>query len=43
MDEMQRLRAAYDHVKEGPEFLPDERVCWLDLRAAAEKVPERFG
>lgn len=43
MDEMQRLRAAFDRVKEFPEFLPNERVYWLELRAAAEKVLERHG
>ncbi len=43
MDEMQQLRAAYDRVKEFPEFLPNERVYWLELRAAVEKVLERHG
>jgi hypothetical protein len=43
MDEMERLRRAFDRVKEFPEFLPDERVHWLELRAAVEKVLERLG
>ncbi len=41
MEEMERLRQAFEQVKEIPEFLPNERVHWLDLRAAAEKVLER--
>lgn len=41
MEEMERLRQAFDQVKEFPEFLPNERVHWLDLRAAVEKVLER--
>lgn len=36
------MRAAFDRVKAFPEFLPDERVHWLELRAAVEKVLERF-
>lgn len=43
MDEMERLRIAFDRVKEFPEFLPNERVYWLELRAAVEKVLERHG
>ena len=43
LEEIQRLRAAFDRVKEFPEFLPDERVHWLELRAAVEKLLERFG
>jgi len=38
-----RLRAAFDRLKEFPEFLPNERVYWLELRAAVEKVLERHG
>lgn len=41
MDDWDRLRAAFDRVKEFPEFKPDERVHWLELRAAVEKVLER--
>jgi len=43
MDEMGQLRAAFDRLKEFPEFLPDERVHWLALRAAVEKVLEKYG
>jgi hypothetical protein len=42
-NDMQRLRIAFDRVKEFPEFLLNERVYWLDLRAAVEKVLERHG
>lgn len=42
-EDMERLRAAFDRVKEFPELLPDERVRWLELRAAVEKVLERRG
>lgn len=38
-----RLRAAFDRVKEFPEFKPDERVRWLELRAAVEQLLERHG
>ena len=41
MDEWERLRSAFDRVKEFPEFQPDERARWLDLRQAVEKVLER--
>lgn len=37
---MARLQAAFDRVKDRPEFLPDERARWLDLRQAVEKVLE---
>lgn len=43
MDEFERLRVAFDRVKEFPEFKPHERVLWLELRAAVEKVLERHG
>jgi len=43
MEEMDRLRQAFDRVKEFPEFLPNERVYWLELRVAVEKVLERHG
>lgn len=39
--EWENLRAAFDRVKEFPEFQPDERARWLDLRQAVEKVLER--
>jgi hypothetical protein len=42
-DDIAALRAAFDRVKEFPEFLPDERARWLDLRAAVEKFLERRG
>jgi len=41
-NELERLRAAFDRVKDFPEFKPDERVHWLELRAAVEKVLDRF-
>lgn len=41
MDEWARVRNAFDRVKEFPEFLPNERVHWLELRAAVEKLLER--
>ena len=34
------LRAAFDRVADRPEFLPDERGAWLDLRKAVEKYLE---
>lgn len=43
MDDWERLRAAFNRVKEFPEFLPDERVHWLELRQAVEKLLERHG
>lgn len=43
LEDIQRLRAAFDRVKEFSEFLPDERVHWLELWAAVEKLLERFG
>lgn len=43
MEEMERPRQAFDRVKEFPEFLPNERVYWLERRAAVEKVLERHG
>lgn len=43
MEDWERLRAAYDRVKEFPEFNPNERVHWLELRAAVEKLLERHG
>ncbi len=39
--DIERLRAAYDRVKEFPEFQPDERARGLDLRQAVEKFLER--
>jgi hypothetical protein len=41
MSEWDRLRAAFDRVKEFPEFNPNERAHWLELRQAVEKVLER--
>ncbi len=41
-EDMERLKAAFDRVADRPEFLPNERVYWLDLRAAVEKVLERY-
>ncbi len=41
MDEWERLRAAFDRVKDFPEFKPEERVYWLELRSAVEKLLER--
>ncbi len=41
--DMERLRAAYDRVKEFSEFQPDERARWLDLRQAVEKLLEQHG
>ncbi len=38
-----RLDAAYDRVKEFPEFNPNERVHWLEFRQAYEKYQERWG
>lgn len=37
---MARLQAAFDRVKDLPEFKPRERARWLELRQAAEKVLE---
>lgn len=39
--DIERLRAAFDRVKEFPEFQPDERVRWLELRQAVEQFLER--
>jgi hypothetical protein len=41
MDEWQRVQAAFDRVKEFPEFNPNERAHWLELRQAVEKLLER--
>lgn len=41
IDDLDRLRAAFDRVKEFPEFLPDERARWLELRKAVERFLER--
>lgn len=41
MDEWQSLRAAFNRVKEFPEFNPNERVLWLELRIAVEKILEK--
>lgn len=42
MDEaMARLQSAFDKVKGFPEFNPNERAHWLELRQAVEKVLER--
>jgi len=43
MDECERLRRAFGRVKEFAEVLPNERVCWLELRAAVEKALQRRG
>lgn len=43
MNEWDALRTAFDRVKEFPEFQPDERARWLDLRRAVEKLLERHG
>jgi histidyl-tRNA synthetase len=42
-DDWDRVRAAFDRVKGFPEFLPDERARWLELRSAVEKLLERHG
>ena len=42
-EEWQRLRAAYERVKEFPEFQPEERARWLELRACVEQLLERHG
>lgn len=42
-DEMQRLKRAYDRVKLFPEFNPDERAHWLELRQALERYLARWG
>ena len=41
MEDIAQLRAAYDKVKEFPEFSPNERVYWLELRRAVELVLEK--
>lgn len=42
-DEYLNFRAAFDAVKEFPEFKPDERSRWLAFRRAAEKYFDRWG
>lgn len=42
-EEKQRLDRAYDRIKEFPEFNPNERVHWLEFRAAFEAYRERWG
>ncbi len=42
MIDLTDLRAAYDRVKDAPEFKPDERIRWIDLRRAVENVLERY-
>lgn len=41
-DAMMRLQAAYDRVKDMPEFLPNAGAHWLELRQAVEKVLEPY-
>lgn len=41
--ELERLQAAFDRVKDRPEFLRDERAAWLELRQACEKFLEVAG
>lgn len=43
MNEWHRLLTAFDRVKEFPEFQPDERARWLELRQAVEQLLERHG
>lgn len=42
-DEKLRLDAAFERVKEFPEFNPKERVCWLEFRQAYEAYRARWG
>lgn len=48
-DQLHRLQSAFDRVKEFPEFQPEERAHWLELRQAVEEylkalpVKEREG
>lgn len=39
--EFERLQAAFDRVKDRPEFDPNERAHWLELRQAVEMVLQR--
>ncbi|MBL4858401.1 MAG: hypothetical protein JKY36_04280 [Erythrobacter sp.] len=42
-DEMTRLKASFDRVKEFPEFNPNERAHWLEMRQAVEMYLRRWG
>lgn len=42
-DEKLRLDAAFDRLKEFPEFNPNERVYWLEFRQAYEAYRARWG
>lgn len=42
-DEKQRLDAAFDRLKEFPEFNPNERAHWLEFRQAYEAYRARWG
>ena len=42
-DEMMRLKASFDRVKEFPEFNPNERAHWLEMRQAVEMYLRRWG
>ena len=37
-----RLQAAFEKVKAFPDFHPNERAHWLELRQAVEKLLERI-
>lgn len=38
LDRWERLQSAFDRVKDRPEFIPNERALWLELRQAVEMV-----
>lgn len=42
-DEFTRMNAAFERVKEFPEFKPNERAHWLELRQAVEMYLRRWG
>lgn len=42
-DEFTRMLAAFERVKEFPEFKPNERAHWLELRQAVEMYLRRWG
>lgn len=42
-DEFTRMQSAFDRVKEFPEFKPNERAHWLELRQAVEMYLRRWG
>lgn len=42
-DEYSRMQAAFERVKEFPEFKPNERAHWLELRQAVEMYLRRWG